>query len=66
MSGVSDYTEEIMGVVVGEMREGDKDDVILCPDKKWGDENMKKNTFSAIKGLSLILVGALIPVITVS
>eukprot|EP00092_Neocalanus_flemingeri_P031167 GFUD01033858.1.p1 GENE.GFUD01033858.1~~GFUD01033858.1.p1 ORF type:complete len:654 (-),score=109.54 GFUD01033858.1:582-2510(-) len=52
-----------MGVVVGS--EVDKEDAILIPDKECDQDIMKKNKFSVFTGVSLMLIGAIIFVITV-
>ena len=55
-----------MSVVVGDQREVDKEDAILIPDQECEHESKKKKQFSIFSGITLMLVGIIIFVITVS
>eukprot|EP00092_Neocalanus_flemingeri_P010653 GFUD01011475.1.p1 GENE.GFUD01011475.1~~GFUD01011475.1.p1 ORF type:complete len:633 (+),score=106.66 GFUD01011475.1:119-2017(+) len=58
--GVSDNSEDINGVVVGDRSEGDKDDAILIPDQEVDLENMKGKKFPVFYGICLMIIGAIL------
>eukprot|EP00092_Neocalanus_flemingeri_P098961 GFUD01126230.1.p1 GENE.GFUD01126230.1~~GFUD01126230.1.p1 ORF type:complete len:635 (+),score=97.85 GFUD01126230.1:55-1959(+) len=62
--GVSDNSEDINGVVVGDRSEGDKDDAILIPDQEADLENMKEKKFPVFYGICLMIIGAILFSIT--
>eukprot|EP00092_Neocalanus_flemingeri_P098957 GFUD01126226.1.p1 GENE.GFUD01126226.1~~GFUD01126226.1.p1 ORF type:complete len:631 (+),score=111.44 GFUD01126226.1:55-1947(+) len=62
--GVFDNSEDIMGVVVGDRSEGDKDDAILIPDQEVDLENMKGKKFPVFYGICFMIMGAILFSIT--
>eukprot|EP00092_Neocalanus_flemingeri_P031164 GFUD01033855.1.p1 GENE.GFUD01033855.1~~GFUD01033855.1.p1 ORF type:complete len:634 (-),score=107.87 GFUD01033855.1:202-2103(-) len=62
--GVSDNSEDINGVLVGDRSEGDKDDAILIPDQEVDLENMKGEKFPVFYGICLMIIGGILFSIT--